>query len=99
MCAIVDSKAIGVYVNLYWCSWRGTYVFGAHFEIPEASEARSFQINFDNEDLTGIVNIERQSLDVKRSAGTWYSLDGRKLSTEPLQKGVYIHNGKKIIIK
>ena len=73
--------------------------FRAHFEIPEASEARSFQINFDNEDLTGIVNIERQSLDVKRSAGTWYSLDGRKLSTEPLQKGVYIHNGKKIIIK
>jgi len=73
--------------------------FRAHFEIPATAEARAFQINFDDEDLTGIVNIERQSLGDERSAGTWYSLDGRRLSTEPQLKGIYIHNGKKVIIK
>ena len=30
------------------------------------------------------------------SLDEWYSLDGRKLSCEPAQHGVYIHNGKKV---
>ena len=29
----------------------------------------------------------------------WYSLDGRKLQGKPAQKGIYIQNGKKVIIK
>jgi hypothetical protein len=83
----------------YSNSPRELKCFRAHFEIPATAEARAFQINFDDEDLTGIVNIGRQSLDIERAAGTWYSLDGRKLSTQPQLKGVYIHNGKKVIIK
>ena len=72
--------------------------FRAHFEIPAASKSRALKIILNDEDLTGIKNIEYQPLEIERSA-TWYSLDGRKLSTEPQQKGVYIYNGKKIIIK
>ena len=30
---------------------------------------------------------------------TWYNIDGRKLNAKPKQKGIYIHNGKKVIIK
>lgn len=29
----------------------------------------------------------------------WYSLDGVKLAGKPTQKGIYINNGHKIIIK
>ena len=29
----------------------------------------------------------------------WYTFDGRKLDSKPTQKGVYIHNAKKIVIK
>jgi hypothetical protein len=29
----------------------------------------------------------------------WYSLDGRKLQKRPVQKGVYISNGKKVVIR
>ncbi len=29
----------------------------------------------------------------------YYSLDGRKLSDKPTQKGVYINNGQKVVIK
>ena len=32
-------------------------------------------------------------------AAAWYTLDGRKLQGEPKTKGIYIFNGKKIIIK
>ena len=29
----------------------------------------------------------------------WYTMDGRKLSGKPAKKGVYIHNGKKAVVK
>ena len=29
----------------------------------------------------------------------WYSLDGRKLDGKPAKKGVYINNGKKVVIR
>lgn len=32
-------------------------------------------------------------------SGAWYDLNGRRLSGKPTQKGVYIHNGHKIVIK
>ena len=31
--------------------------------------------------------------------GVWYTLDGRKFDKQPTQKGLYIVNGKKVIIK
>ena len=34
-----------------------------------------------------------------RYSGAWFSLEGRRLSTAPASKGVYIHNGKKVVIK
>jgi uncharacterized repeat protein (TIGR02543 family) len=42
----------------------------------------------------GTEAFPREGLD-----GVWYTLDGRKLQGEPTQKGLYIHNGKKVIIK
>jgi len=30
---------------------------------------------------------------------SWYTLDGRRLSSRPTTNGVYIHNQKKVIIK
>ena len=33
------------------------------------------------------------------AAGAWYSLDGRRLSGKPTKRGMYLNNGKKIIIK
>ena len=46
---------------------------------------------------TGIetVNVERETLNDSH----WYTLDGRKLNEKPTQRGLYIVNGKKIVIK
>ncbi len=40
-----------------------------------------------------------QSSKFKVQSSSWYTLDGRKLNGEPKVKGIYIKNGKKVIIK
>ena len=75
--------------------------FRAHFEVPSVNGARAMTrsiIYFGNE-TTGI--SEKGIVNSEKFAPTtgWYSLDGRKLSGEPTQKGVYIHNGRKVIVK
>jgi len=42
--------------------------------------------------MTGIGTI---TTDEENS--NWYDINGRKLSSEPKKKGVYIRNGKKVI--
>ena len=43
--------------------------------------------------------IETITTHTQTNNNAWYTLDGRRLITEPTQKGLYIHNGKKIIVK
>ena len=33
------------------------------------------------------------------SSGAWFSLDGRQLSGRPTARGIYVNNGKKVMIK
>ena len=61
------------------------------------TQARAFVLNFGDES-TGIVSLSTDSKDFKDNAA-WYTLDGRKLSGKPATKGLYINNGKKIVIK
>ncbi|MBR2778189.1 MAG: BspA family leucine-rich repeat surface protein [Prevotella sp.] len=46
-------------------------------------------------DTTGIMEIENGKLNIE----SWYSLDGRRLNAKPTKKGVYIQNGKKVVVK
>ncbi len=59
----------------------------------------AIQLNFDDEGET--TDLSRTSYLVPRTSNddAWYSLDGRKLQGVPTQKGLYIHNGKKVVIK
>ncbi len=74
----------------------------AYFSVPyikgnAGAKARAFALNFDGEDVTGILGVSADSTDVKD--GVWYSLDGVRLSGKPTQRGLYINNGKKILVK
>ncbi len=55
--------------------------------------AKNFVLNF-GDSTTEIVNYQLSTIN---SNDGWYSIDGRKLSGEPTQKGIYIWNGKKIV--
>lgn len=71
--------------------------FRAYFQLKgeAASLARAFRMSFDD-DATGIVTV--LSGEPTTASGT-YTLDGRCIEGQPTQKGVYIVNGKKTIIK
>lgn len=46
---------------------------------------------------TGVDPIENGKLVI--SNNEWYTVDGRKLSGKPTQKGIYIQHGKKVVIR
>ncbi len=49
-----------------------------------------------NGETTG---IESLTPSLSKGEGAWYDLNGQKLQLKPTQKGVYIRNGRKVIIK
>ena len=55
-------------------------------------------IGFGGGDVTSINMIEDENSDTN-GTGNWYTLDGRKLQSQPTKKGIYIRDGKKVIIK
>ena len=73
----------------------------AYFSINSSATVRGFNLNFgDDEQTTGIISIDSgQWSMVNGLSDIWYSLDGRKLSSKPTIKGVYIRNGNKVVIK
>ena len=62
----------------------------------EKAKARAFVLNFGDES-TGITTTN--DTNDTNSDGAWFTLDGRKLSQKPSQHGIYIKNGKKVVIK
>ena len=66
----------------------------AYLEVPASgSSVKGFTLGFGGDDgISKIVNS-------KSVNGTWYDLNGRRLSGEPAAKGVYITGGKKVVVK
>ena len=63
---------------------------------PAPSPKRSLAIVKD--ETTGIIQLT--SDEVKDGINdAWYSIDGQKFNKKPTRKGIYIQNGKKIIVK
>ena len=79
----------------------------AYFKIggdgaPAQANARrikAYSINFGDEEVTGIISLTPDPSTMGERSDFWYTLDGRRLADKPAQSGVYINNGKKVIIK
>ena len=88
-------------------SFRGYFLLMAGDEPAIESLARSINIvsNIDDDnETTGIVDNKHETITNNHSlfesvAKHWYTLDGRKLDGKPTKKGLYIHNGNKLVIK
>ncbi|MBP5365735.1 MAG: leucine-rich repeat domain-containing protein, partial [Bacteroidales bacterium] len=48
---------------------------------------------------TSIGNATMPSGNAQAADEAWYSLDGRKLSSKPTERGVYLHQGRKVVVK
>ncbi len=68
---------------------------------PGGGGIRNFVLNFgDDDSATGIIAIgdsQLSTLNAQRSE--WFTLDGRRLAAKPTAKGLYIHAGRKVVIK
>jgi len=75
----------------------------AYFKIGDdgallARRLTAFNIDFgDDDNTTGIISTTNYTNYTNSDA--WYSLDGVRLNGKPSAKGVYINNGKKVVIK
>ena len=56
----------------------------------------AIQMHFGDGDATG---MEDQIVNSKSSTGKWFDLAGRRIDGVPAAKGIYIKDGKKIIVK
>ena len=65
-----------------------------HQDLPGGSNPQG---DGDNDGGTDIEKLRIENS--KFSDGEWYSLDGRRLEGRPTKKGVYVKNGKKLVIK
>jgi len=77
--------------------------FEAYIDMSNVPAA-SRNITFYAEEIDGTVTaIKGISVDengrAKMNAEGWYNLNGMKLQGAPIQKGVYIYNGKKYVVK
>lgn len=66
-------------------------------EVPETAGAPSIVIEYGDES-TGIV-LGTDFTDYTAKTDAWYTLDGRKLNGKPTQKGMYVKNGRKVVVK
>ena len=88
---------------------RGNYAEGSVFEKGlrevrpfeiytvhhgQGARPRFIPITAQGNESTGIESIENNPAE-----SSWYSLDGRKMQGQPKTKGVYIQNGKKVVVR
>jgi hypothetical protein len=93
---------LGAGNQLYWPNKARTLnAFRAYFNVNLGgdSQVRAFRLNFGEEVITGIIDVPGSGLNAQDGADEWYTLDGRKLNDKPSQKGIYIHGGKKVVVK
>ena len=77
-----------------------------HVDLSIGANVRACNLYFGDDETTGIISIDNgQFLDEpsgkaeRRIDNSWHDIQGRRLNGKPSTKGLYIHNGKKVVIK
>ena len=68
-------------------------VHRAYLKLPSSADAKApLVIGFDNGETTGVSEVKT----AKTTDDAWYNLQGQRVTRT--QRGVYIHNGKKVLM-
>ena len=81
------------YINFYQYSGQMLHANKAFYLLEAAGNAKELSVRFDDQ-ATGIRTASTLVDD-----GAWYTIQGIRLQGEPAAKGLYIHNGKTIVVK
>lgn len=104
-----DDRAAGEFIRV---RTGGIRPFRAYLEYTASTGARGVTRGDDGDALPETMTVRLIGLDGQTTGiGTlstrtgeisfdgWYTLDGHRLSSQPTQKGIYIHNGRKEAIR
>ena len=69
----------------------------AYIQMGAADASRRIFIE-EPDGTTTVINGVATNVEVKAAEG-WYNMNGVKLDAKPTQKGIYIMNGKKVVVK
>lgn len=90
----------------YWGAADGAaFTSAAHkawLVLPASSLAPTrgyFGLPGNNGETTEIRSIANGQLTINKEDSPWYTIDGRKLQDRPTKSGLYIHNGKKEVLR
>ena len=76
--------------------------FAAYIDLSNMDPEKAREATFIMEEIDGsTTTIKSANIDDVKSLGAegWYNLNGMKMNGAPAQKGVFIQNGKKVVIK
>ena len=65
----------------------------------QGAKVRAFSLNFGDDETTGVEELKDSKIEELKSYDVWYTLDGRRLEGKPTVKGLYIVNGKKVMVQ
>ena len=87
----------GFYKYTYDTMWAYKAYLVYELQSGASNDAIFFSIGGSGSEYTAIQNVEN----VKKQTedGAWYTLQGVRLNDKPTQRGLYLHNGKKIMVK
>lgn len=86
-----------------WYPLAAKYALKAHSaylqlltnDVFTGDGTRAISMEFEDGVTTGFIQIATDDVEV----GDWYGIDGVKFNQKPTQRGVYINNGRKVIVK
>lgn len=86
--------SIGTYSVEFTVASEGPVKLGIKLQNTTAT-----WVNFDNFCLEKVTSSAISHINAdKNISNSWYTIDGRRLNAKPTTRGLYIHDGKKIII-
>lgn len=86
-----------LYNDVFYYTQAGTIPAGSvYLTKPEQTRTRGFYSLGGDDDTT---SIAPRPIHNAETSSAWYGLDGRCYDTIPTRKGIYINNGKKVIVK
>ena len=76
-----------------------SFTRGAAAKDEELPQSITVRLVGSNGETTGIGTINTKTGEMTFDSEAWYTLDGVRLSGKPSKKGLYINNGRKVVIK
>lgn len=71
-------------------------IHGTYNATASNAPTRGIPFDFGEDETMGISSLTPT---LSEGEGVWYTIDGRKISGKPTQKGMYINQGRKVVIR